>query len=110
MIPYSEQVSSQGTDFHKNPVEKELDYFYSHAYHDMRFFLNSITQSDSNSAVYFADMQKDLFYITDNLKKTFGFHGHLVQDFFRHWRKRLHGERWVAVFDDTLERIYTDKL
>ena len=98
MKPYSEQEHFQ--DYLPEPrPDPELDYFFSHAYHDMRFFLKTITRHDASEYTYFGDVQRDLFYISDNMRDTFGFSSNLVPDLLGRWRERIYGERWRAMYD-----------
>ena len=108
MEPYSERPGFEQNTPIQNQ-EDELSYFYRHAYHDMRFFLKAITQTDSNSCVYFGDMQKNLFYVSDNMKEVFGFESHIVENFFEEWKKRLNGERWKQLFDLYLRDLIENK-
>ena len=59
MLPYSEQAefSELAAKPEANP---ELDYFFTHAYHDMRFFLHAVTKDSSSVYTYFGDPQKKL--------------------------------------------------
>ena len=108
MKSYSEQSMFADHIPASNPHDA-LEYFYSHAYHDMRFFLKAITQNDSNSCVFFGDIQQQLYYISDNLKNLFGFPDNLMQNFFHHWIQRIHGNKWKTIFATELKNAITRK-
>ena len=108
MIPYSEQ--ERFSKFVPTPnVDPELDYFFSHAYHDMRFFLKAITKSNRVTFTYFGDMQNHLFYISDNMKEEFGFDSNLVTDLLDKWRDRICGDKWKELFDRDRKSLLEDK-
>ena len=108
MIPYSEQEQ-----FKKLSPEPDrttdLDYFFRNAYHDMRFFLNSITRSNNSTYTYFGDMQKNLFYISDNMRDTFGFESNIVENLLEKWRDRIHGEKWKELYDRDRATLLEEK-
>ena len=89
--------------------EQELDYFFSHAYHDMKFFLKSITKNNASTFNYFGDVQKDLFYISDNMRDTFGFEGNLVEHLLTRWRDHIYGEKWKRMYDLNIDRLMNEK-
>ena len=108
MLPYSEQERFR--DFIPEPQpDPQLDYFFSHAYHDMRFFLKSITESNTSTYTYFGDVQKDLFYISDNMRDTFGFEANVVEHLLDQWRDRIWGDRWKELYDLDRYRLIHDR-
>lgn len=90
--------------------DEELDYFMSHAYHDMRFLYKTVTQYQATSFIYCGDMQNRQFYISDNMRDTFGFDHNLVEDFIKKWKLRIHGDRSKAVFERNMRTILEEKL
>ena len=108
MIPYSEQ--ERFSQFIPEPQEDaELDYFFSHAYHDMRFFLKAVTKNNRVTFTYFGDIQRNLFYISDNMKETFGFDSNLVVGLLDKWRDRIYGDKWKAMFDRDRRDLMAEK-
>lgn len=108
VIPYSEQERFR--QFMPTPVpDTELDYFFSHAYHDMRFFMKSVTESNTSTFTYFGDMQRNLFYISDNMRDTFGFDSNVVEDLLTKWRTRIRGEKWRELYDQDQQDLLNEK-
>ena len=108
MLPYSEQ--ERFSQFTPEPEkDTELDYFFSHAYHDMRFFLKAITKSNRVTFTYFGDMQKNIFYISDNMRDTFGFESNVVVDLLSKWRERIRGEKWKQMYDRDQQSLLSEK-
>ena len=110
MVPYSEQERFRPYS-EKNIEDSELDYFFSHNYHDMRFFLKSITKSNNSVYTYFGDMQKNMFYISDNMRDTFGFDSNIVEALLDKWRDVIHGNKWKSLYDresKTIGNLWVD--
>ena len=108
MRPYSETggfsklVSNDTSNY-------ELDYFFKNAFHDMRFFLKATTNTSQSVFTYFGDMQRQLFYISDNMRETFGFKHNVVENLFDKWEKRIYGEKWVELYKRNIRNIYKTK-
>lgn len=108
MRPYSEQ--ERFIDFiPEQRDDPELDYFFSHAYHDMRFFLKSVTQSNTSTFTYFGDVQRDLFYISDNMRDTFGFEHNVVEGLLDKWTDRVWSDKWKALYVHDRKRLLEEK-
>lgn len=108
MLPYSEQ--GKFNSLSPEPDRStELDYFFSHAYHDMRFFLEVTTQASSVVYTYFGDLQRNLFYISDNLRDTFGFSNNVVEDLPGKWREHIFGEKWKQLYNRDRQNILKTK-
>ena len=109
MKPYSEQDRfSQNTP--QTHASDELDKFFSEAYHDMRFFLETITKHKANSYAYFGDLQKQIYYISDNLRDEFGFESNLVYNLLDEWEKRIYRANGVEKYRKTFRNIFEKKL
>lgn len=108
MLPYSEQ-GQFGENTPQNHPQDELDQFFMEAYHDMRFFLRTITKHKANSYTFFGDMQKHLFYISDNLKEDFGFESNIVPNFITEWEKRIYRANGVEKYRRDMQRLFENK-
>ena len=108
MQPYSEQERFK--DFIPQPArDEQLEYFFSHAYHDMRFFMKSVTKSNASTFTYFGDIQRNLFYISDNMRDTFGFDSNVVEGLLDLWRDRIWGSRWKEIYDEDRRSLFEEK-
>ncbi len=56
---------------------------------DAESLFRSFSQDNSSSYFYFGDMQKDLFYISDNMREDFGFQSNIVSGLFSVWAQRI---------------------
>lgn len=50
---------------------------------DFEMFFNAISMQNTTSYFFFGDMQKDIFYISDNMRDEFGFSGNIVPGFLQ---------------------------
>lgn len=51
--------------------------------------INCVSSSDSNVGLCVGDLRSNLFYISDNLKESFGFSGNAVTDLLKKWEKLI---------------------
>lgn len=51
--------------------------------------IQSVSENNDSSYFYLGDMQKDLFYISDNMRDDFGFQSNLVYGLLSAWGKRI---------------------
>lgn len=77
--------TSQSLVHAKTPFQTFLDTCYC----DMDALFQSVSQHNDSSYFYLGDMQKDLFYISDNMREDFGFESNLVPDLLRQWANRI---------------------
>lgn len=71
-----------------NP-QTPLQTFLSLVEIDAESLIQSVSQDNDSSYFYLGDMQKDLFYISDNMRDDFGFQSNLVYGLLPAWGKRI---------------------
>lgn len=78
-------------------------------YFDQILFLDSL--SYQNGTVYFfaGDMQKDVFYISDNLKLDFGFQSNIVPRFLTAWSNRILTEKSREMYLEDHENMIRNR-
>ena len=69
--------------------ESDFNRFLSSTYCDFEALCQSMTQSNSSFFLYFGDMQKDIFYVSDNMRDTFGLKGNIVPGLLKIWEERI---------------------
>lgn len=69
----------------KTPFQTFLDT----SYYDIEALFQSVSQQNDSSYFYLGDMQKDLFYISDNMREDFGFCSNLVPGLLHLWADRI---------------------
>lgn len=63
--------------------------FLRTAYCNVEALFKSVAEDNTSSYFYFGDMQKNLFYISDNMRDDFGFQDNIVPDLLVLWGKRI---------------------
>ena len=56
---------------------------------DVETLFQSASQDNDSSYFYLGDMQRDLYYISDNMRQDFGFHSNLVPGLLKQWANRI---------------------
>lgn len=78
-----------------------LHAFVRDCYFDVTSFLKSLTMTGSSFYIYFGDMRKNLYYISDNLKEDFCFPGNIVPNFVSLLEQRIYGPDQQMHVEDT---------
>ena len=85
----------------KNPFQ----IFAKNYYFDSEAFFKSIAMDDTSLYLYCGDMQKNVFYISDNLRRDFNFSSNLIYDFITLLEQRIYeGDRQMHM-EDTREML-----
>ncbi len=77
--------SKSGTPNSQTPLQT----FLSMVDFDAESLIQSVSEDNDSSYFYLGDMQKDLFYISDNMRDDFGFQSNLVYGLLSAWGKRI---------------------
>ena len=83
--------------------------FLNSTYCDMEMFFQAVSQQNTTSYFYFGDMQKDMFYISDNMRDEFGFGGNIVPGLLQDWAKRIATPRSRELYHRELESMVREK-
>lgn len=75
--------------------------FIQNYYFDLELFLNSIAMADTDIYLYCGDVQKNVYFISDNLKEDFGFEDNLVFDFIAKLEERIYKKDRRMHLDDS---------
>lgn len=98
-FPRSGQESSQSA----------FQTFLRTAYCDVESLFQSVAQNNESSYFYLGDMQKDLFYISDNLRDDFGFPSNLVSGFLQAWARRITTPEFRDLFWQDISAMLREK-
>ena len=90
-------------------AESLFYHFLATTYHDMEFLFRSIAQENTVGYFYFGDVQKDLFYISDNMRQEFGFDSNVVPGLLREWMRRIATPRYRRLFWQELQDVLRSK-
>lgn len=89
--------------------KSQFQRFLENTYYDMEMVFESIAQQNSSSYFYFGDMQKDLFYISDNMRDDFGFESNVVSGLFRAWSQRISTPEFQDIFWQDVSAMLREK-
>ena len=89
--------------------KSEFQRFLENTYYDMEFVFQSMSQQNSSSYFYFGDMQKDMFYISDNMRQDFGFQSNVVNGLFRLWSQRISTPEFQDIFWQDISAMLREK-
>lgn len=73
-------------------VKEKKSLFYAYLksnYFDSESMFQSLTMTDASHYVYFGDLQTNTYYISDNMRDTFGYKSNIVQDLLVSWEDRI---------------------
>lgn len=86
--------------------EKNMSFFESN-YFDPELFFKSISMPDYYP--YVGDLRTNLFYISDEMKDTFGFTSNLVLDLLSEWEKRITDPEELALYRQDISDVLSRK-
>ena len=86
-----------------------FDHFLSTTYHDIDLLFQSISQQNSVGYFYFGDMQKDLFYISDNMRDEFGFRSNVVPGLLKEWARRISTPKFRDMYWQEMQDMLQEK-
>ena len=93
----------------KTVPETPFQCFMATAAYDVEAMVQSVAQDNSSSYFYMGDMQKGLFYISDNMRDDFGFQSNLVQDLLTVWAKRISTPEFQDLYWQDLSSMMREK-
>ena len=73
----------------ENTEQTPFQRFLNNSGGDMESLFQSVSQNNNSSYFYLGDMQKDLYYISDNMRQDFGFESNLVPGLLQRWSQRI---------------------
>lgn len=89
--------------------ESSFHQFISSTYCDVEAIFHSISDQNSSSYFYFGDMQKNLFYISDNMRSEFGFDHNVVPDLIHAWESRISTPKFQELYRQEIGAILAEK-
>lgn len=92
------------------PVREGLFYeFLDHTYYDLEMIFQSMSQDNTTSYFFFGDMQKNVFYISDNLRDDFGFQSNIVSEFPEAWECRILSDKARSIYRKDYQEMLREK-
>ncbi len=97
------------TDNNATDYQIKLQRFLSNTYCDVSFLLTSLSGHNGTSHFFFGDMQKNLFFISENMREKFGFENNIVPDFLNQWMARIDDPELLKRFKDDIDAVLSKK-
>lgn len=101
--------SDRGPDASSTEKSSLFYHFLASTYHDMEFLFRSISQQNTVGYFYFGDMEKDLFYISDNMRDEFGFPSNVVPGLLKEWANRIPSPQYQEMYWRQLQEMLREK-
>ncbi len=89
--------------------EQKLQKFLSNTYFDISFLFSTLSDDNETSYLFFGDIQKNLFYISDNMREKFGFKSNIISDFINKWSARIEDSHLLNRFWSDINNILDQK-
>ena len=96
----------RGREHGDNPLYQYLE----NNYFDLDFFLDGLIHNNESSCFFFGDLQESVFYLSDNMKRKFGFSGNLVPELMYAWADRIEGQSAKRRYWKDLKQVIDKKL
>lgn len=108
---YSKKGREQETTVEKITVSVSdpLGRFLQQTQCDMETLFRSVSQDNGSVYFFMGDMQKGLFWISDNMRDDFGFADNLVPDFITQWMNRISTKDYRIQFREDMSGIVHEK-
>lgn len=90
-------------------IETPFQAFLAEANCDIEALFRSVSQDNDSSYFYLGDMQKDLFFISNNMKEDFGFQQNLVSGLLQQWSKRISTPEFQDLFWQDISSMLQEK-
>lgn len=89
----------------KEKTNSQFYQFLRKTNYDPELMFQGIFQQNNTSYFYFGDLQKDLFYISDNMREAFGFQRNIISGLLTEWEKRIVSEEEKEKYRDNVENM-----
>ena len=89
LVPGVDRRRPGGMELREEEQNSRLGHFLRETYHDVVFMFDSVSRQNTMTYFYFGDTQRDLYYISDNMRDEFGFSGNVVSGLLDEWSKRI---------------------
>lgn len=109
LTPGVDRRRSGGIEATEEAQNNRLRRFLRETYHDVAFMFDSASRQNTISYFYFGDIQRDLYYVSDNMRKEFGFPGNVVPGLLDEWSKRISIPRYRRLHQKKLQELMTKK-
>ncbi|MDC7290162.1 EAL domain-containing protein [Blautia schinkii] len=89
--------------------ETPFQAFIKHNYFDSEAFFRSVAIPEAPYYLYFGDLQRNLYYISDNMRDDFGFTENMVYDLIEKWALRISDSLDRELYYQDLDQLLAQK-
>lgn len=86
-----------------------FDQFVATTYCDVESLCQSMTKSNASFYLFFGDVQKDIFYVSDNLRDKFGFRSNIVPGLLRRWENCIPHQDHLDLYRQDMDDMFREK-
>ena len=90
-------------------AQSDFQKFIAAADCDVETLFQSASQDNDASYFYLGDMQRNLFYISDNMRRDFGFRSNLVPNLLKEWADRISTPEFQDIYWQDISGMMRDK-
>ena len=100
-------IYTEDPDFQDLIHKEDLKYMIENTYTDTSFFLQTITH-DGSTYTFWGDIQKNLFFVSDNLRDGFGFERNIVPDLLTVWSNKIYNPIDRTRYFDEIKKLFLE--
>ena len=83
--------------------------FLRENYCDLEAIFRSISALDASHFLFFGDVRKNRFFISDNLRDTFGFSDNIVESLINQWEQRIATPEHRVLYQQEVTQLLQEK-
>ena len=87
----------------------KLQSFLANTYFDISFLLTVLGNDSNTNYFFFGDIEKNLFFISENMRKKFGFENNIVSDLINRWAERISDPVLLEKFRKDINAMFSQK-
>lgn len=78
-------------------------------YFDAEVLIRSIANPNSLNYIFFGDLQTNVFYISDNMVKKFGFEGNIIKNFLVVWENSIYSPKELELYRNDIRELTSQR-
>lgn len=102
---HKKELCENGVDMAGGDFEK----YIKNNFFNPELLVKSMAAADGSIFVYFGDLQTNIFYISDNMRDTFGFESNLVENMMAQWTDRIANSGDRQLYIDDIDGLLSEK-
>ncbi len=87
----------------------DFEEYIENNFFNPKLLVNSMASAEGSIYVYFGDLQTNMYYISDNMRDTFGFDSNLVYNMAEKWESRIINPSERQAYKDDISDLFAKK-